>query len=253
MGSMMSQSPPSASHRPLPLSGSDLLLILILALGATRLLVPLIVVVFDLRVLQPESGRVAVVLGLLAVQTLLLLLVVYLVAVRWRGVTWDELGFAPLPGRWGGRAVAIALLSFPLMGAVSWVQQTVTGEPFQNPQISAMAPPDFSWSAYLATLAVAGVLAPVVEEIAFRGLLYRWLRERYGFWIGLVGSALAFSVLHGIAGLIPAIALLGAILAWTYERAQSIWAPIILHGTYNVVVTTVLYAALAQGIKPPGM
>jgi membrane protease YdiL (CAAX protease family) len=248
----MSQ-PSPAPARKLPLNGGDLLLILILAVGTTRLLVPLLVDVFDLRELTSASGRVAVVLALLAVQTLVLFLVVHLVAVRWRGATWTELGFVPLPERWGARAVMIALLSFPLMGAVSWIQQSVTGEPFKNPQISAMAPPAFSWAAYLATLAVAGVLAPLVEEIAFRGLLYRWLRERYGFLAGLGGSALAFSVLHGIAGLIPAIALLGVILAWTYERSRSLWAPIILHGTYNIVVTTILYAALAQGIKPPGM
>ncbi|WP_161958773.1 CPBP family intramembrane glutamic endopeptidase [Ferruginivarius sediminum] len=237
----------------MPLTASDLLLILILGLGSARFLLPAIAAMFDLRALVAGDHRVSVVMTMLALQTLLLLFVVYLVAVRWRGVTWQELGLVPLPRIWGGRAVAIAMLSFPLMGAVSWVQQQIVREEFRNPQLTAMAPSEFSWAAYLGTLAVAGLLAPLVEEIVFRGLLYRWIRERYGFVVGVIGSALAFSLLHGIAGLIPAIALLGAILAWTYERAQSIWAPVILHGTYNAVVTTVLYAALAQGIKPPGM
>lgn len=243
------QPPPG---RRLPLSGSDLLLILILGLGSSRLMLPLLAVLFDVQRI-PGSQRVVLVLALLTAQMLILLFVVYLVAVRWRGASWQELGLVPLPGRWGGRAVALALVSFPLMGAVAWLQQQVTGQEFHNPQITAMAPPAFSWAAYLATLAVAGVLAPLIEEIVFRGLLYRWLRERYGFALGVLGSALAFSVLHGVPGLIPAIALLGALLAWVYERSGSLWTAVILHGTYNAVVTTVLYAALAQGIRPPGM
>lgn len=237
--------------RRLPLGVADLLLIVILSLGASRFLMPLLLGVFDIAPLQ-AGNRTAAVLILLTAQTLMLFAVVYLVAVRWRGVHWEELGFWPLPDSWAWRAVAIALLAFPAVNIVSWLQMQVTGQPLDNPQMEVLAPKGFSWSSYAGMLLVAGVLAPIVEEIAFRGLLYRWLRERLGVGVGMVGSALAFSVLHGIAGLIPAIAVLGLILAWVYERTGSIWAPVIVHGVYNAIVTTILYAAIAQGVPLPG-
>lgn len=242
--------PPDLTGRRLPLSAADLLLIVILSLAASRFLLPLL-----LGGLGLDAGGapgIGVVLVLLTAQTALLLAVVYLVAVRWRGVAWRELGFRPLPEPWSWRAPLLALLAFPVVNLVSWLQMEITGQPLDNPQMEVLAPQSFSWGHYLGMLVVAGVLAPVVEELAFRGLLYRWLRERVGVPAGMAGSALAFSVLHGIAGLIPAIAVLGLILAWAYERTGSIWAPVIVHGVYNAVVTTVLYVAVAQGVPLPG-
>ena len=241
---------PSAPGR-LPLGVADLLLIVILALGASRFLIPVVLSAFGIAPTQGGADTSTILL-LLTLQTLLLLAVVYLVAVRWRGGTWQDLGVWPLPDRWAWRAALIALLAFPLVNFVSWLQMRITGQPLDNPQMEVLAPDGFSWSSYLGMLLVAGVLAPIAEEVAFRGLLYRWLRERVGIGLGMLGSALAFSVLHGIAGLIPAIAVLGLILAWVYERSGSIWAPIVVHGAYNAIVTTLLYAAVAQGVKLPG-
>ena len=238
--------------RRLPLGLSDLLLMLIAGFGCSRLLLPMLAQVLDIRV-QAGISNVPAVMFLLAVQTLVLSAVIYAVAVRWRGVSAREMGFvAPPPGSLT-RAVLLALVCFPIVGAISWLQQQITGEPFRNPQFQLIAPPDFAWSAYLATLLVAAVLAPTVEEIAFRGILYRWFAERMRWPIAVAGSALVFAFLHGVPSLIPGILVLGAILAWVYERTRSIWVPIVLHGTYNAIVTTVLYAALAQGIRPPGL
>lgn len=237
--------------RLLPLSISDLLLILILGLGSSRVLLPILAGALNLHELQGQS-RMGAILLLLGLQTLLLLGVIYLVAVRLRGIQWREMGFVRLPEGWAARAVLIALLSFPLVGLISWIQQVITQRPFENPQLQVLAAPEFSWMAYFGTLFVAAVLAPIVEEIAFRGLLHRWLRERFGMLVSYAGSSIAFSLMHGILALIPAIAILGVILAWTYEKTQSLWAPIVVHAVYNAVVTTVLYVALAQGIEPGG-
>lgn len=247
---MVRPAPPAG--RRLPLGLSDLLIMLIVGFGGARFLLPLLAAVLGIRV-QPGGGNVPAVMFLLGVQTLLLVAVIYGVAVRWRGVRPDELGFVAPPPGWLARAVLVALVSFPLVGAVSWLQQQITGEPFRNPQFDVLAPPGFAWPAYLATLVVAAVLAPVVEEVAFRGILYRWLAERTPGPLAAAGSALVFAFLHGVPSLVPGIFLLGVILAWVYAHTRSIWAPIVVHGTYNAVVTTALYAALAQGVRPPGL
>lgn len=235
----------------LPLRLTDLLLILILTLGAARFLIPLLVSFLGVGggSAGPGSGTV---LLLLAAQTALLLAIVYLIAVRGRGVQWAQLGFRPLSMTWRWRALLIGVVAFPLVTLVSWAQMQLTGAPLNNPQMDVLAPPTFSWSSYALMLLIAGVLAPLAEETAFRGLLYGWLRERLGIGLAMLGSALAFSVMHGIPALIPAIVVLGVILAWVYEKTGSIWAPVIVHGLYNAIVTTIIYAAVAQGISLPG-
>ena len=243
---------PSDPPRRLPLSAADLLLVLIAGLGLNRLFLPLVASAFGVDPAAGLAGNITVVLILLLVQFALLFAVVYGIVRRWRGVPWAALGFVPLPPGWGRHAVLIALACLPLIGAISWVQQQITGQPFENPQFEAIAPPAFAWSAYLGTLVTVAVLAPIVEETLFRGLLFGWLAERFGIVPGVGGSALAFALLHGIPGLIPGILVLGAILALVYQRTGSIWAPILVHGTYNALVTTALYIAIAQGLTPPG-
>ncbi len=242
---------PLDSPYRLPLNVADMLLLVILALGSARVLLPVVAGALGLGN-GIEGVPIEKILILLGVQTGLLLLAVYLVVVLWRGVSWRDLGFVPLPEKWGARAVAIALLSFPLVGFIIWVQQQITGREFENPQMELIAPAEFSLSAYLTTLIVVAVIAPLAEEVLFRGVLYRWLRERIGIGFALVLSSLAFSVVHGVVALIPAIAVLGLILGWVYERTQSIWTPILVHAIYNAIVTTILYAALAQDMAPPG-
>jgi len=244
--------PAVEGSRALPLSVADLLLMLIAGFGGARFLLPGLAGTLGIPV-QDSMGNVPVVMLLLTIQTGILVAVVWAIAVRWRGVSLAELGFVRPPPGWVARAMLLALASFPVVGAISWLQQQVTGQPLDNPQFQVIAPDAFSWLDYVATLLVAGVVAPAIEEVAFRGILYRWLAERTRVPLAIAGSALAFAVLHGVPSLIPGILVLGAILAWSYERARSIWAPIVLHGSYNAVVTTALYAALAQGIRPPGV
>jgi membrane protease YdiL (CAAX protease family) len=95
-------------------------------------------------------------------------------------------------------------------------------------------------------LVVALVLvAPVAEEVFFRGVAYAaWLRER-GRTFALVGSSALFAVVHftpadAALGAVAAAALmavpifaLGLALAWLYSITQSLLAAIVMHATVN--------------------
>jgi membrane protease YdiL (CAAX protease family) len=103
------------------------------------------------------------------------------------------------------------------------------------------------WEAVAFVLAVV-VVAPVVEEFFFRGLFYRTLRDRYGFWVGALGSAALFALLHSGAGdlaanvmLQIAIGTFGVGLAAMYEWRGTLGANIAAHAAFNLVtVLTVL-------------
>lgn len=91
----------------------------------------------------------------------------------------------------------------------------------------------FIWMEYILN---SLVVAPVAEEIAFRGILYTPFRRKYGPAGAILITALFFMVCHeettlrGNFGLF----LYGVLFAWSYERKQSMLYPIILHSLVGI-------------------
>ena len=86
-------------------------------------------------------------------------------------------------------------------------------------------------------------LAPVVEEMIFRGLLYRMLREQWGIWVSVTVSAVFFSLLHH--GMVISPQFVGGIIfALAYEWSRSLWVSIGLHMGANGAVYILSVLAL---------
>jgi membrane protease YdiL (CAAX protease family) len=82
-------------------------------------------------------------------------------------------------------------------------------------------------------LAWAAVLAPVVEEMYFRGRLLDAFTPRLGpGWAGTI-SALAFAAIHGIPAFFPAYVVFALALLWLRRRTGGLAAPIIAHMINN--------------------
>ena len=71
-------------------------------------------------------------------------------------------------------------------------------------------------------LARACVLAPLGEELLFRGALYGWIRRRLGARTTIGVTAVLFAVIHPLPILWPAVALLGVGAGWAREKTGSI-------------------------------
>ncbi|MDH4129549.1 MAG: CPBP family intramembrane metalloprotease [Spirochaetota bacterium] len=77
------------------------------------------------------------------------------------------------------------------------------------------------------------IIAPIFEEIIFRGVLFRVLQTKLGFMHAALISSILFGLVHfNILTFFP-IATLGFILAWTYQKSNSIISPIITHALWN--------------------
>lgn len=88
-----------------------------------------------------------------------------------------------------------------------------------------------------------GIVAPMGEELFFRGLAYRCFRVRWGRVVGTLSSAALFAVIHlSPAGLLS-IFVVGCVLAILYERTGTLVAPITLHATNNIVAVLLAYFA----------
>jgi membrane protease YdiL (CAAX protease family) len=94
-------------------------------------------------------------------------------------------------------------------------------------------------------LIVAGVMvilvAPVVEEIFFRGFFYRALRTRYPVRFAAVFDGVLFGLIHydfessDSLLLLPPLALIGLLFCLVYERTGTLWAPIGMHAFNNMI------------------
>ena len=233
---------------------ADLLLALIVGLGATRV-AGIVAVALVAAPSFHGSGdppdlqlMIAIVL---VVQTAGLIGAIYFFAVYRRGIAWAEFGLRPLPEGWLVRAAAVGVVAFILASLVNYGVQSLMDQPPHNPQLDLIAPGGFSWRGLIVMLLFVGAIVPIAEELFFRGLIYGWLRRRVSVWLAAGVSGLGFAVLHGIWWLIPALFLLGVTLALIYERSGSIWASVVTHGLFNSLTTVLYYLALATGTDLP--
>ncbi len=124
--------------------------------------------------------------------------------------------------------------------------RVVSGETVGAPE---QVPQGLSAAGIAVTIVYGALVAPVGEELFFRGILFRAVRDRYGFTAGAVGSGVAFGLIHYLPGawqdsvlLMGVMVFTGTALAWLYERRGNILAPIAAHVTFNVVGLSLIFA-----------
>ncbi len=86
----------------------------------------------------------------------------------------------------------------------------------------------------------AVVLAPLAEELFFRGFIYKLVRSRYAFSAAAVLTSVFFAVIHRSPYQILPLFFISMLLCYTYEKTQNIIAPIILHSLNNLVALSFL-------------
>jgi len=96
-----------------------------------------------------------------------------------------------------------------------------------------------TWYSLSLNLVLAGVLAPLVEETLFRGVIFGSLQAYFGKWTSAVLNAVIFSALHFQAyGFFPRF-MLGMALVYLYDKYKSLYPAIALHALNNIVATLI--------------
>ncbi len=230
------------NHSLLRVRVADLLLVFALSLAPVPLLVfALTGKPFGFRL--TEAGHLAFMLAHYGVA----LATVYFLIVRGRAVSWAELGFRSTSRWWFVWAVLIAICSVLLVAMAAHAIRMPAQAPSDTP-LSELIP---SGVGALWFLPLLGALAPISEEILFRGLLFGWMRDRLGIGPGVVLSALAFYLAH-FWSLQPLHLVLGVVLALLYERSGSLWPAIVLHGTFNLAAVFAVYVGSPPTWIPHG-
>ncbi len=167
-------------------------------------------------------------------------------AARWKAKTVrlkEDLGLSMGKGRgavFGNAAVCaagaivIGLAYLYLLGHWPWLNR-IAREAMRE-EVDLL---DAKWGLVLAVLA-----APFVEEMIFRGMIFKSLRRNHGVVISILASALLFAVVHDPLS-VPPVFVLGCAAALAFERSGSIWSAMLVHGAYNAAI------ALGQSLVGP--
>jgi membrane protease YdiL (CAAX protease family) len=98
----------------------------------------------------------------------------------------------------------------------------------------AQADTGFLW--HVLSLVSAVVLAPLAEEVFFRGLVQSVLRNYFGSpWVAVALASLLFASVHMDLHWAPALTALGLVLGYSYERTGRLLAPVLIHALFNGV------------------
>ncbi|MBF0223879.1 MAG: CPBP family intramembrane metalloprotease [Desulfobacterales bacterium] len=95
--------------------------------------------------------------------------------------------------------------------------------------------------------AVGGIIAPIAEEIFFRGIIYGFLRQ-FGIIFAILFTTLIFAFAHGNFSIIPVIQIAGGLIfAVSYEVEKKLLVPIIIHSLGNISLAII--SMFTVGIK----
>ncbi len=156
-------------------------------------------------------------------------------AIRWE----DAFGlFAPRPGRTLGLALLVGIAVLPIawsLGQLSAkVMTTFHFEPVvQGPVQMLQGVTTIQTKLLIGFLAI--VIAPVAEEVIFRGIIYPTLKQ-HGFpQLALWGTSLLFAAIHNNLMILLPLTFLAVVLTLLYEATDNLLAPIFAHSLFNFV------------------
>lgn len=139
--------------------------------------------------------------------------------------------FALRPPRSWARALGWAFVVFVLILLIGAALDPFLDAGEEQGLTPSSWDPDRAAPFFANAVVIAG-LAPVVEELTYRGLGFSLLRP-YGMASAIIGVGLAFGLAHGLIEALPILSLFGIGLAWLRERTDSVYPPILLHAVFN--------------------
>ncbi|MEK6222274.1 MAG: CPBP family intramembrane metalloprotease, partial [Chloroflexota bacterium] len=200
-------------------------------------------------VFNVEEITFPLVIGSILLNVLILGGCTYFLGIKRNKISWSSLGI--FPSKWQPRyfmvAIGLAVGLMPLRGIVAFLVQLAVEGGFDslNARADLFMVGGLTWSGFLINLVGIGVMAPVAEELYFRGLLHTWFRQKWGLKLGVAASSLVFGLAHfDSIGVAVSAWIMGIVIALAYERTKTLWLPIAIHIATNSVAVVFLYISM---------
>lgn len=170
--------------------------------------------------------------------------------IRRRNSSWNEAFGMNWQGlkRAAGQGLASYVGIIPIVFVTSFLYQLflyAAGYPVTLQDVVAIfLEPQSGWSLFFLLL-LAVVVAPLVEEVLFRGMLLPVLMKKMSPGTAIVISSIFFAGIHQhLPSFVPLFAL-AVVLAMLYIYSGSLWTPIVLHAVFNGVSICILLLTLS--------
>jgi uncharacterized protein len=129
--------------------------------------------------------------------------------------------------------VACIVMVYPILDLVGLAMSALGHPPTNDDELVAYFRNKLSGADLAMAAVMAVVVAPLTEELLFRGYLYGVVKKYAGRVSAMLTVALLFAAVHhSLAGL-PVLLLLAVALTLAYELSGSLWAPIVMHVLFN--------------------
>lgn len=164
---------------------------------------------------------------------------------EWLGLRWKHWPWVFLIGPLTVVAMWTVFAVIQVSGYMRWME-SIGVETVQDTVKLLQESKDPVVIALMAAAAV--IVAPVCEEIVFRGYLYGAAKKFAGAAGAALFSGIIFGMAHGsVAAMLP-LCVFGVVLAVIYEKTGSIWAPMFVHFCFNAATVAVQLIVRAYGI-----
>jgi len=111
----------------------------------------------------------------------------------------------------------------------------------------------FAGGGIIMQLVVIGLLAPIVEELCFRGVVLNRLSAWMPTWAAVLISSIVFGLVHIDTFQILYTTLIGFIFAWGYIRTKNLWIPIVGHVVFNMTSVLLGHYMEVTGAEMPSV
>ncbi|MBT3241386.1 MAG: CPBP family intramembrane metalloprotease [Chloroflexi bacterium] len=173
----------------------------------------------------------------------------YILGIRRNKISWKQLGIKPVVWKWEYILLAgvLAVALMPIRSAIGLlVQMAIEGGVDSLIQReNLLSAGGLTWGGFLVMFIGVGILAPISEELYFRGLLHDWFRQRWGMWASIIASSVFFGLAHfDSIGVLVSSFIMGIAMAYVYEKTKTLWITIAIHIITNSIAVFLLYLSM---------
>lgn len=149
---------------------------------------------------------------------------------------WHGVGMSQPPTKLLIPAIFAGIFALVLNNLIGHLFQPILGAPSPLPIGGEGGLSEQSGLVIAAFFIGAVVLAPALEELIFRGILFARLRQKYTFLPAAAIAAVTHAAMHGDVATMPGLTVVFMIFAYLYEKYRCLWLPIIAHGVHNLLI-----------------
>ena len=161
----------------------------------------------------------------------------------------DLFGLRGVPWKQNMRAACYGLVAaLPAIYFVHSLSFRFSGAEAQPQPLLRFLADHAGWHDRLLLILTAVVIAPISEELIFRGYVFGVLRRYAGRWWALVISACVFAAIHAHIPSLAGLFVLAVALTLVYEGPGSLWATILMHALFNSI-TVILTLAWPESLQ----